>query len=111
MRLLHMASSEESKNVQQSGSAWEALGRLERQTAVGLWVLAGLLSLIPIIVGIKYHMEYFLVCLWGGALALVALLAGLWRFFVCPSRLSAADAARLLILIVGGLSGFLTVVF
>jgi hypothetical protein len=92
-------------------SAWEALGKLERQTAIGLLVVAAAFCLVPILVGIKYRGEYLSVCLWGGALALVALLAGLWRFFAHPSKVSAADSSRLLILFVGGISGFLTVVF
>jgi hypothetical protein len=106
-----MATTQETPPPRTDLTAWDALGRLERQTAISLLVLAALFSLIPILVGIKYRGDYLAVCLWGGALALVALLGSLWRFFAHPARLSPADSTRLLVLVVGGLSGLLTVAF
>src|SRR5262245_49400568 len=100
-----MADIQQSSSKQASGQAWEALGKLKQQVAIGLLILAALLALIPVFMGLKYRMEYLPVCLWGGALALVVMLAGLWRLLTEPRRLTAADATRLLFLTVGGLGG------
>jgi hypothetical protein len=92
--------------------AWlVSLARNRKPVAYALFVAAVLLALIPVWIGYKYHAEYLSVCFWGGALALIALGAGIWALIAEPARLSDVDSMRLLVLTVGGLSGFATVVF
>jgi hypothetical protein len=106
-----MADTQESSSSQNSGQTWEALGQLKRQTGIGLLVVAALFALIPILMAFKYRGDYLSVSIWGAGLALVALMAGLWRLLAQPARLTPADATRLLILVLGGLGGLLTVLF
>jgi hypothetical protein len=83
----------------------------KKQVAYGFFAAALLLAIIPVWMGIQYRTEYLPVCLWGGALALIALGAGITQLLLPPTDLSPADSKRLLILMVGGLSGIATVVF
>ncbi len=83
----------------------------KKRIAYGLFIAALVLAVIPIYMGIKYRMEYLPGCLWGGTLALVALGAGIAQLAAQPSDLSTTDSQRLLVLMIGGLSGIATVVF
>jgi hypothetical protein len=87
----------------------EVLGKNQKLTGIGLLVGAGLLLLIPILVGVFWRWEYADVCLWGAFLAVVAAFAGLWQLIREPDRgMTNADAGRFLVLLVGGLFGLAT---
>jgi hypothetical protein len=89
----------------------EVLGKERTVTGTALLVTAGLLLLIPILVGYFWRWEYLDVCLWGGFLALVAAFTGLWQFIREPDRdVSNAEAGRLVVLVVGGLFGLATTI-
>src|SRR5439155_4969642 len=81
------------------------------ETAIACYVAAALLAIVPIWMGYKHGWEYASVCIWGGGLALVALGAGLTLHLFQPlESLSETDAARLLVLTVGGFAGLVTMV-
>ncbi|HLN29288.1 MAG TPA: Gldg family protein [Gemmataceae bacterium] len=83
-----------------------------KQTAYALMVAGLLFAVIPLWLGIKYRTEYLPICFWGGSLALVAFGAGIWQLLdAMPRDLAPADAKRLLVLVIGGLSGVATAVF
>lgn len=79
-----------------------------RRAANIFFFLCLLFAAIPIAVGAKFGRDYLTVSIWGGALALFMLGAGLWLSTRDPTAPLPLDAARLFNLIVGGLTGFLT---
>jgi hypothetical protein len=84
----------------------EVVGKERKVTGTALLAAAGLLLLIPILVGYFWRWEYLDVCLWGLFLSLTAAFAGLWQFIREPDRdMTNADAGRYLVLLVGGLFG------
>ena len=90
---------------------YQQIEATKKQVAYGLFIAAAVLTVIPLWMGIKYRTDYLPVCIWGGALALIAFGAGITQLLARPTDLSPADSRRLLILMVGGLSGIATVVF
>jgi hypothetical protein len=83
----------------------DKLAQDRRRTSLGLYVLAALLAIIPLWLGIKYRAEYVDVVIMTTLLALVPLGAGLWNQVREPEEMSELDAARMLVLGVGGLFG------
>lgn len=88
----------------------EKMVRKPRETAYVFFGAAGLLALIPIFFLLKYKWEYLSVSLWGAMLALLTGAAGVWQLRrQSEGTQRDVDAARLLLLFVGGLAGFATV--
>ncbi len=84
------------------------LHQKRKQVAYVLLGLALLLALIPLATLIKFGWDSAPVTLWGGLLALIALGAGLYLTLAEPEGQADMDRLRLLVLGVGGLSGFVT---
>jgi hypothetical protein len=90
-------------NTQQS---WlDKLARNRRQASLVLYAAAAVLAIIPIWIGVKYRADYLDVVIMTTLLALVPLAAGLWNQVRDPEEMSETDAARMLVLGVGGLIG------
>lgn len=84
------------------------LSRQRRRVAYALLALALLLALIPVVTLIKYGWDSAAVTLWGGLLALLSLGAGVYLAIGEPNEEADIDSMRLLVLGLGGLSGFVT---
>ena len=84
----------------------DSLARNRRTFAYALFAAAALLAAIPTWFAITYQWQYWTVCFWGGLLALLALGGGL---YLTASERVGPDEVRVLVLILGGAAGFLTV--
>lgn len=90
------------------GSRFEQLASKDKQIGYGLLGLAALLLAIPIGVSYAYGSSGVLVSVWGGVLALLALVAGLSVLAPVPDSLTAGERLRMALLTLGGSSGFFT---
>src|SRR5438105_15930971 len=89
--------------------AWFAgMARRSKETAIALAVVGVLFVLVPILVGIKYRADYISVCIWGGAIAFLAWAGALWLVIRgADGEPIRADEARVFVLVMGGVLGFL----
>jgi hypothetical protein len=89
----------------------ETLARRRKETGIVLLAVSVLFTLVPVFVVYKLEANYLALSIWGTALAILFLGAGLWQLLhEATGRLSEVDATRLLILTLGGLTGLFTFV-
>ena len=71
----------------------EQMARNPRPSAMVLFVISAALLAIPVYMGIQYKREYLNICLWGGAMAVLALGAGLVQLLRKPTTQEAPPTA------------------
>jgi hypothetical protein len=98
-------------SAQKQSNLFTTMAAKRTQTAYALFGIAAVFAVIALLVGIKYRSEYVVVVLWAGLLALVATAGGAWRLIAESERDGSPENMRLLILAIGGLFGFITVLF
>src|SRR5262249_6110551 len=90
----------------QTRQTWlEGLAQRRRPTAYTLFALCVVLLNVAVVLAFKYRAEYWDATLVTAFLALVPLGAGLWYLLREPGEVSDVDAARMLLLTIGGLWG------
>lgn len=90
----------------QARPSWlEDLARDRRRTSYGLFAVAAILAVIPLWLVIKFGTAYLDTAIVTVFLALVPAGAGFWFFLRNSEEFSDLDAARMLVLTVGGLWG------
>jgi hypothetical protein len=89
------------------GQRWiELLVRRRRETAIGFFILAGLLAILPVWMIFALGTEYLVLIVLLSILAAVPALAGLWQISRAPGEKPGDwDHARLLALVFGGALG------
>jgi hypothetical protein len=106
-----MATTPETPPQERSRQWLDFIAQQRQQTAYCLLFIAALLAIIPVWLGIKYKMDFLWVTIATSLLAVVPLGAGVWYLLRVPgSPIDELAAARMLVLIVGGLFGFFLVV-
>jgi len=94
-----------------AGGLISFLVRRKHEVAMACFGVAVLFLVFTIYMARRYGWDYASVCIWSGGLTILAIGAGVTlRYFQPPESLSEGDAARLLVLTVGGLAGLLTIV-
>jgi hypothetical protein len=92
-------------------SLFSVMAEKRKETAYALFGLFAVFAIIALVVGIRYRIDFLSVILWAALIGLVFLSAGVWRLAAETSERSSEDSMRLLVLAVGGMFGFITVVF
>lgn len=93
----------------QKRSLFEWISENRTASAYTLLAIGFILALFPLWIGLKYRGEYaFLVCM-TALLPLAPVAAGLWRLVQDPQERLDLSLARMLVLAVGGLTGFAAV--
>jgi hypothetical protein len=104
-----MADSAETTRLTVAQQPWlDAMTRDPKRSAYVFFVLAAAFAAIPITLGVMYRTEYLFVCILGGVLSAIALVAGIFQMLREPHAADPGelDNTRLFILTVGGLLGF-----
>jgi hypothetical protein len=81
------------------------LVRYSKPTAYFQFVVSALLVVGVGVLAYYFRWDYLSVCVGGALLALITLFAGLWQLLREPEAMAELDAARILVLAVGGLAG------
>ena len=89
----------------------DGLAAKREQTAYVCLGLGAFFFVTALFLGYRYKFETLPAPLWAGLVGLTFTVIGIWRLFTEASSLTDRDFTRLQILVLGGLIGFVTVLF